>query len=159
MTWLAALLCLLILASSPSPAVAADSEQDERIELWNSLTSSEREELRRRYRQLQGAPPEQREELRRRLQRFRNLPAEKRQQMRQSYRQWKELTPERRARLRQNFRRWRELSPGQRRELTDQYRRWQRLPAEKRLRIKQFLGDERGRPRDPRPGRRPDSSR
>ena len=96
MTWLAALLCLLILASSPSSTLAADSEKDERIELWNSLTSDEREELRRRYRQLQGATPEQRQELRRRLQRFRSLPPEKRQQMRQSYRQWKELTPERR---------------------------------------------------------------
>jgi hypothetical protein len=89
-----ALLCVLW-ALGPTPAYAADSEQQERIERWNNLEPEEREELRRRYRKLQQASPGERRELRRRLEGFRSLSPEKQQQMRRNHQRWSEFSPER----------------------------------------------------------------
>ncbi len=147
-----ALLCVLW-ALGPTPAYSADSEQQERIERWNNLEPEEREELRRRYRRLQRASPQERRALSSRLEQFRSLSPAEQKQMRKNHRRWKQFSPERRARMRKNLQRWRQLSPVQQREMKDQFRRWQRLSPEEQGRLRERIGgppgersrDQRGR--------------
>jgi hypothetical protein len=114
---LSAVVLLLGVLLATRPAAAQQGPTPEEIDRFRSLAPAEREELRRRYRELQKLPPEELAELRRRLQVLRGLSPAERQRVEANHRAFSNLAPAERQRLVELFRKYRNLSPQRQDEL------------------------------------------
>ncbi len=110
------LLLLVGILLAARPAVAQQPTPEE-IDRFRSLSPAEREELRRRSRELQQMSPEERAELRRRLQVLRGLSPDERARVEANFRAFSRLAPPERQRLVELFRKYRNLSPQRQDEL------------------------------------------
>ncbi len=130
----AGLLCLLLWAPAPGPAYAAEPQSEPGKVL-------SREELREHHRQLREATPEQRlelfrslpsekrEQIRRTHRRWKQLKPEGQERLRKNFRRWREFSPGQRHQLKEQYRRWQELDPDQRRRLREELRAHRRWPG------------------------------
>ncbi|MCR4336847.1 MAG: DUF3106 domain-containing protein [Candidatus Omnitrophica bacterium] len=137
---------------------AAVRTQD--VERWNSLSSEEKEQLRQRYRQLQGMEPARKKKILEKYGKFKNLDPQKRQQLKDRWQQFKNLPPERRQALREKFQKWNNLPPekkerlkalhqkiyqmpeGRRAAFKEKQRKWESLSPEKRQNLRQKFREQ-----------------
>ncbi len=129
------LIIAIVLTAISGTAIAQVSEES--LRYWNSLSDKQKDEFRRRFKELKKMSAKEREELKQRLIQFEKLAPKKRQEVIANYRVFKKLKSSEQRQILRTYRRYKRYSPHKRAQLRRALQKIIHMPRAARVRFLQ----------------------